>query len=117
MSGLFSVLGSTAQALNAQSVAIGVTSNNIANLNNPNYADEYVVFGSAGEVMTPQGEEDVGLQATSVQQYSDSLLNQQIITQIGLTSSGSSQQGLLHYVHSEVKRIYNTNISCRRKTN
>ena len=38
MSGLFSVLGSTAQALNAQSVAIGVTSKNIANLNNPAHA-------------------------------------------------------------------------------
>lgn len=89
------MLNSTAQALNAQSVAIGVTSNNIANLNNPNYADEYVVFGTAGEVMTPQGEEDTGLQATSVQQYSDGLLNQQIMTQSGLVSSDSAQQGWL----------------------
>jgi flagellar hook-associated protein 1 len=95
MSGLFSILNSTAQGLEAQSVAIGVTSKNIANVNNPNYAREYTVFGTPGEVMTPQGEEELGLQATSVQQYSDSLLNQQVITQIGLTSSNTAQQGWL----------------------
>lgn len=92
MSGLFSILGSTAQALDAQSVAISVTSKNVANLNNPNYAAEYVVFGNSGEIMTPQGEEDLGLSATSIQQYSDSLLNQQITNQISTTSSASAQQ-------------------------
>jgi flagellar hook-associated protein 1 FlgK len=95
MPGLFSALDNTAQALNAQSVAISVTSTNIANVNNPNYAREYVVFGSPGQVMTPQGEESMGLDATSVQQDSDSLLNQQVITQIGLTSSDTSQQSFL----------------------
>ena len=95
MGGLFSTLGNTAQALEAQSVALAVTSKNIANVNNPNYSREYVVFGNKGEIDTPQGEEALGLQALSVQQYSDSLLNQQVITQIGLTSSDSSQQGWL----------------------
>jgi flagellar hook-associated protein 1 len=95
MSGLFSALDSTAQALNAQSVAISVTSKNVANINNPNYSREYVVFGSQGEVQTPQGEESLGLQALSVQQDTDSLLNQQVISQISLTSSDSSQQGFL----------------------
>ena len=88
MSGLFSALQSTAQALSAQSVAISVTSKNIANVNNPGYSREHVVFGSKGQVLTPQGEESLGLQALSVQQDTDSLLNQQVISQIGLTSSG-----------------------------
>jgi flagellar hook-associated protein 1 FlgK len=95
MSGLFSALQSTAQALSAQSVAISVTSKNIANVNNPSYSREYVVFGSKGEVLTPQGEESLGLQALSVQQDTDSLLNQQVISQIGLTSSGTAQQSFL----------------------
>jgi flagellar hook-associated protein 1 FlgK len=95
MSGLFSALQSTAQALNAQSVAISVTSKNIANVNNPSYSREHVVFGSKGQVMTPQGEESLGLEALSVQQDSDSLLNQQVISQIGLTSSGTAQQSFL----------------------
>lgn len=92
MGGLFSALSSAAQALEAQSVALSVTSNNIANLNNPNYTREYVVMGSDGEVLTPQGEESLGLDAQSVQQYSDPLLNQQVITQVGLTSSSSAEQ-------------------------
>ncbi len=92
MPGLFSTLSNTAQALEAQSVALAVTSKNISNVNNPNYTREYVVFGNKGEVMTPQGEEALGLQALSVQQDGDSLLNQQVISQIGLTSNDSSQQ-------------------------
>jgi flagellar hook-associated protein 1 FlgK len=95
MSGLFSALDNTANALDAQSVAISVTSKNIANVNNPNYSREHVVFGSLGEVQTPQGEESLGLDALSVQQDSDSLLNQQVITQIGLTSSDTAQQNIL----------------------
>jgi flagellar hook-associated protein 1 len=95
MSGLFATLDNTAQALEAQSVALSVTSKNIANVNNPNYSREYVVFGNQGEVMTPQGEESMGLQALSVQQDTDPLLNQQVISQIGLTSNDSSQQTFL----------------------
>ena len=95
MSGLFSALSSTAQALDAQSVGIAVTSKNISNINNPDYTREYVVFGSQGQVMTAQGEESLGLQALSVQQYSDSLLNQQVMTQTSLTSSYSALQNLL----------------------
>ncbi len=95
MPGLFSTLDNTAQALEAQSVALAVTSKNIANVNNPNYTREYVVFGNKGEVLTPQGEQALGLQALSVQQYSDSLLNQQVISQISLTANDSSQQSWL----------------------
>ncbi|HMD62015.1 MAG TPA: flagellar hook-associated protein FlgK [Opitutaceae bacterium] len=95
MSGLFSTLGATAQALQAQSVALAVTSKNIANVNNPNYARQYVVFGNKGEIPTPQGPQAMNLQALSIQHYGDALLNQQVITQIGLTSSDSAQQGWL----------------------
>ncbi len=102
MSGLFSALQSTAQALSAQSVAISVASKNIANVNNPGYSREHVVFGSKGQVLTPQGEESLGLQALSVQQDTDSLLNQQVITQIGLTSSSTAEQGFLQQAQASL---------------
>jgi len=95
MPGIFSSLNATAQALDAQTVAIATTSKNIANVSNPNYAREYVVFGSPGEVQTPQGEEELGLEATSVQQYSDPLINQQVIRELGLTASATAQQNWL----------------------
>ncbi|HEY1763285.1 MAG TPA: flagellar hook-associated protein FlgK [Opitutaceae bacterium] len=102
MPGLFTTLANTAQALQAQSVALGITSKNIANVNNPNYARQYVVFGNKGEVMTPQGEETLGLQALTVQQYTDPLLNQQVITQLGLTANDSSLQSWLQQAQASL---------------
>ena len=50
---LFSTLGSTVSAMNAQTQAINVTGNNIANLNNSDYANETVSFNDLGSVQTP----------------------------------------------------------------
>lgn len=102
MPGLFTALANTAQALQAQSVALGITSKNIANVNNPNYSRQYVVFGNKGEVMTAQGEEALGLQALTVQQYTDPLLNQQVITQLGLTANDSSLQSWLQQAQASL---------------
>ena len=102
MAGLFTTLANTAQALEAQSVALGITSKNIANVNNPNYSRQYVVFGNKGEVMTPQGEEALALQALTVQQYTDPLLNQQVMTQLGLTSNDSSLQSWLQQAQASL---------------
>jgi flagellar hook-associated protein 1 FlgK len=95
MSGIFASLSSAAQALNAQTVAIAVTSKNIANVSNPNYSRQYVVFGSPGEVQTAQGVQEMGLEAMSVQQDSDAILNQQVIRELGLTASATAQQNWL----------------------
>src|SRR5579862_5268580 len=102
MPGLFTTLANTAQALEAQSVALGITSKNIANVNNPNYSRQYVVFGNKGEVMTAQGEEALGLQALTVQQDTDPLLNQQVMTQLGLTSNDSSLQSWLQQAQASL---------------
>jgi flagellar hook-associated protein 1 FlgK len=93
MPGLFASLNSTAQALGAQTVAIATTSKNLANINNASYSREYVVMGSKGAVQTPQGTEELALQALSVQQDSDSLQNQQVIRETALASTYTTEQG------------------------
>ena len=92
MPGLFTSLNATAQALNAQSIAIATTSKNLANMNNVNYSREYVVLGSKGTVMTAQGSQELALQAISIQQNSDPLQNQQYIREISLTSTYQTEQ-------------------------
>ncbi len=93
MSGFFSALGATATALDAQTQAIGVTSNNIANVNNPNYSRETIAYNSLGAVATPDGVQSVGL-SVSVEQMRSSVLDQMVRQEASLTSGFTSQQNI-----------------------
>ncbi len=94
MSGLLTTLGSTASALNADSAAINITSNNIANVNNPNYSLESAVFQSLGMVQTSEGAQSIGLAVTTQQQRS-AVLDQMVQLEASLTSGYQSQQTVL----------------------
>jgi flagellar hook-associated protein 1 FlgK len=92
---LFSTLGSTVSAMNAQTQAINVTGNNIANLNNSDYANETVSFNDLGSVQTPEGPESMGLDVT-VQQDRNTVLDAMVRQEASLTSGFQSQQSLLN---------------------
>jgi flagellar hook-associated protein 1 FlgK len=94
MSGLLSSLGSAAAALNAQSQAIAVVSNNIANVNNPNYSEETPEFNDLGMVQTAEGPQSLGL-TVSVSQQRSTVLDQMVRQEASLTSGFTSQQDLL----------------------
>lgn len=68
----------TVSALNAESVAINVTGNNLSNVNNPNYSREVVDLGSLGTVETPEGAESMGLTALGVSQIRSPILDAQV---------------------------------------
>ena len=93
MSGLFSTLNSSVSAIAAQSRALEVTGKNLANVNNPNYARQRVIFGDRGTVLTPQGPESMGVEALGVQQMRDQLLDVQVTREIATTSSYQAEQG------------------------
>jgi flagellar hook-associated protein 1 FlgK len=84
MSGLFSSLDQTVAAMNAESLQINVTGNNLSNVNNPNYAREVVNIGSLGTLQTPQGPESEGVTAEGVTEIRSSILDSQV------RNSGSS---------------------------
>jgi len=88
------MLGSTAAALNAQSAAISVTGNNIANVNNPDYSRETVDISDTGEVATPDGDVATGMSVT-VEQERDSVLDAMVQQEASLTSGFTAQQSLL----------------------
>jgi len=95
MSGLFTTLNSSSMALNAHSRAIETTGKNLANVNNPNYARQRVVYGDRGTVETPEGAQSLGLEVLSVQQIRDVLLDRQLGREIALSGSFEAQQEAL----------------------
>jgi flagellar hook-associated protein 1 FlgK len=101
MSGLFSTISSASSALNAESQAINITSNNIANLNNPNYSREVVSFNDLGSVNTPDGVESMGI-STSVQQMRNSVLDQMVQQQASITSGVQSEQNVLQQAQASL---------------
>ena len=92
MSGLFGALSNGIKALNAQSRAVETAGRNLANVNNPNYARQRIVYGDRGTVKTPLGAQSLGIEAKQVQQLRDFLLDRQVVRETSLKSSYETQQ-------------------------
>lgn len=87
MSGLFGSLNQSVSALAAHSRGIETAGRNLSNVNNPNYARQRVVFGDRGMVQTPLGAMSFGIEAKSIQQIRDTLMDSQVVREVGLTAS------------------------------
>lgn len=112
MSGLYSSLNNTVKALGAQSRAIEIAGKNLANVNNPSYARQRVIFGDRGTVQTPQGAESLGLEAMGIQQLRDRLLDKQVMRETGLKSSFESEQQNLQRAQAALSQgVSSTNSS------
>jgi flagellar hook-associated protein 1 FlgK len=92
MSGLYASINSTVTALSAHSRSIEITGKNLANVNNPDYARQRVIYGDRGTVLTPDGAESMGLEAVGIQQIRESLLDRQVMREISLTSAYEAEQ-------------------------
>jgi flagellar hook-associated protein 1 FlgK len=92
MSGLFSSLSSSVMALNAHSRSIELAGKNLANVSNPDYARQRVIYGDRGTVVTPDGAESLGLEALGIQQLRDTLLDQQVVREAALSAYYQAQQ-------------------------
>ena len=111
MAGLFSILGSTATALDAQSQAIAVTSNNIANLNNSTYSVETVSFDELPSVATADGPQATGV-TTTVEQQRSAVLDQMVQQQASITSGFEAMQNVLQQAQASLgDDITNTSTS------
>jgi flagellar hook-associated protein 1 FlgK len=92
MAGLYSSINSSVKAMTAHSRAIEIAGKNLANVNNPAYARQRVIYGDRGTVVTPSGAESLGLEALAVQQIREALLDRQVMREIGLKSSFEAEQ-------------------------
>lgn len=95
MSGLFSTLGASVKALNAHSRALEISGKNLANVNNTSYARQRVIYGDRGTVVTPEGASSLGLEALSVEQLRDGLLDRQVMRETALKSAFTAEQDIL----------------------
>ena len=92
MSSLFASLHASVDALSVQSRAIEIAGQNLANVNNPNYARQSVQIGSLGTIQTAQGTESMGVTVLSIQQMRDSLLDQQVMRESAVTAGYTAEQ-------------------------
>ncbi len=92
MSGLFATIHSSVQALSAHSRSIEIAGKNLANVNNPSYARQRVVYGDRGTVVTAQGAVSLGIEAMGVEQLRDALLDRQLMREIGLRAAAVAEQ-------------------------
>ena len=92
MSGLFSQLGNSIKAMTAASRSLETSGNNLANVNNADYARQRVVYGDRGSVQTELGFQSLGVEAVGIQQLRDSLLDAQVVRESSIQSSFSAEQ-------------------------
>jgi len=87
MSGLLSSLSQSVLALNAQSRGVETAGRNLANVNNPDYARQRVVFADRGSILTHDGVQSIGIEAKAIQQMRDALLDRQVARELGRTAA------------------------------
>lgn len=92
MSGLFGQLSSSMNALTAASRSIETAGNNLANVNNADYARQRVVYGSRGYVKTALGTQSLGIEAVGIEQLRDPLLDQQVVQEDSTLASYQAEQ-------------------------
>jgi flagellar hook-associated protein 1 FlgK len=92
MSGLFGSLNASVSALTAHSRAVETAGKNLANVNNPAYARQRVIYGDRGTVVTPDGAQSLGLEVLGVEQLRDALLDRQVVREAARTSYYQAQQ-------------------------
>jgi flagellar hook-associated protein 1 FlgK len=102
MAGLITDLIQTSQSLDAQQLALQVTGNNLANVNNPNYARQSVVMGSTGNLNTPVGEISMGVIATGIQQTRDPFLDAQVTQEVAQTGTLQAQLNQLQQAQADL---------------
>jgi flagellar hook-associated protein 1 len=92
---LFNVLNMAGQSLSVEQEATAVAGQNLSNVNNSAYADQQLQVQAAAPLQTTIGQEGTGVEATSITQLWDSLLNSQITAEGSVTGSLTAQQSAL----------------------
>jgi flagellar hook-associated protein 1 FlgK len=99
MAGLSSILSSASNALGSDSLGLQAAGNNLANVNNSNYAQETVVSDD-------NGGDDSADATPEIQQVRETLLDQQVVNETALTASLTAQSN----INSQAQAAFGENI-------
>jgi len=109
------------QSLSVQQEATAIAGQNLANVNNPAYADEQLVVQEATPLETLTGEEGTGVDAVSITSMRDAFLDAQIAAEGSVTGSLTSQQSALQeaeaYLDEELSGTSNSSDSAASSSN
>jgi flagellar hook-associated protein 1 FlgK len=115
MVSLFGILNMGGQALAVNQEATAVTGQNLANVNNPAYADEQLQIQEATPLDTTSGQEGTGVEAVSITSLRDALLDSQIASEDSVTGSLTSQQSALQqaeaYLNEDLSNTSNSSVA------
>lgn len=109
MLGLFNTLNLGARALTADQAGVEVTGHNLANANNPAYARQRVVLQTSTPTPTAIGLEGTGVQAVTIQQLRDQLLDSQIRSEASVGGYWTAQQSALQNAQTQLNEFLNLN--------
>ena len=105
MLGLFNTLNLGARAMTAQQVGVEVTGQNLANANNPAYARQRVQLQTSTPTPGGIGMEGTGIEAVSIQQVRNQLLDSQIQSESSVGGYWNSQQSALQNVQTQLNEF------------
>lgn len=100
--GLFASLYTNTNAMRAHSAALDIVGRNMANVNNPAYARQRVVYGDKGSVDTPLGVQSLGVEPVALQQMRDRLIDNQVREETSNTEFFNSQLNYLRQAQTSL---------------
>jgi flagellar hook-associated protein 1 FlgK len=92
MIGLFGSLDMGARSLSVQQEEMELSGQNLANVNNPAYAEEQLTVSDSTPLETTIGEEGTGVQSTGITETRNPFLDSQIQAEASVTGSLTAQQ-------------------------
>jgi len=107
MLGLFNTLNLGARALQANQLGVEVTGQNLANSSNAAYSRQRVVLSTATPIDTPLGMQGTGVQATSIEQVRDALLDGQVRDESSVGGYWNSNQSALEDAQAQLGEFLN----------
>lgn len=107
MLGLFSTLNLGARALQANQLGVEVTGQNLANSSNAAYSRQRVTFSTSTPMDTPLGMQGTGVNATSIQQVRDALLDGQVRDEASVSGYWNSNQSALENAQAQLGEFLN----------
>lgn len=95
-------LANASKALTAHRFGVTTAGNNMANVNNPDYARQRVVIGEDGYVQTVGGPRGLGVEVQGFEHMRDAVLDREVLRETSLNASLTSQQAALAKAESSL---------------
>ena len=105
MSGLFGELANGVKALTAASRSVELAGRNLANVNNPSYSRQRVVYGDRGSVQTGIGVQSLGVEAIGIQQLRDGLLDAQVVREVSTQASFEAEMAAYQNAQADLGQL------------